>query len=243
MSDDLLERATRALKESGEPSSEELRRTRMRVMDTARSSQRRRARVVYVAFPIAAVLVATTAWAASTGRLGAAVRGVKNLFSPAEPTVALSAPPPPTVATQPPPPEQPREEAPAPPAPEPEPPPPPVVSAPPPPRPSVVAPPKVADADVDDASSVDITLYKHAHRLHFVDKSYGAALDAWDEYLRGSPGGAFVIEARYNRAICLVKLGRKAEARIALQPFADGKVGGGYRRDEAAKLLDALDSN
>ena len=84
-------------------------------------------------------------------------------------------------------------------------------------------------------------LYKQAHRLHFNEKSYGPALEAWDDYLRQSPGGAFVIEARYNRAICLVKLGRKAEARVALEPFAAGKVAGGYRRDEAAKLLEALE--
>ncbi len=238
MSDDLLERATRALKESGGPSADELRRTRMRVMESARGSQRRRARVIYVAFPIAAVLVATTAWAASTGRLGAAMRGVRALLAPAEPTVVVSAPPPPVVGAPPPVAEQPpREEPIEPPAP------PPVVSAPPAIKPSVVAPPKVNDADVDDASSVDITLYKQAHRLHFVEKSYGAALDAWDEYLRRSPAGAFVIEARYNRAICLVKLGRKAEARIALEPFADGKIGGGYRREEASKLLEALDNN
>ena len=235
MSDDLLERATRALKETSEPSPEELRRTRMRVMESARASQRRRSRVVYVAFPIAAVFVATTAWAASTGRLGAAFRA---LFAPEPaPTTVASAPriptPVPPIAAPPPPPEEPIAEAPPPP-------PPPVASAPA-PRPSAPPPPKVADAEVEDANSLDLTLYKQAHRLHFVEKSYAPALDAWDDYLRQSPGGAFVIEARYNRAICLVKLGRKAEARIALQPFADGKVGGGYRQAEASKLLDALE--
>jgi len=240
MSDDLLERATRALKESGEPSPEELRRTRMRVMDSARGTQRRRARVVYVAFPIAAVLVAATAWAASTGRLDAAMRGVRALFAPEPaPTTVASAPriptPVPPIAAPPPPSvEEPIAEVPPPP-------PSPVASAPPAPRPSAPPPPKVEDAEVEDANSLDLTLYKHAHRLHFVEKSYAPALDAWDDYLRQSPGGAFVIEARYNRAICLVKLGRKAEARIALQPFADGKVGGGYRQAEASKLLEALD--
>jgi len=234
MSDDLLERATRALKETSEPSSDELRRTRMRVIETARSSQRRRARVVYVAFPIAAVLVATTAWAASTGRLDAAIRGARALFAPAEPTTVASAPPPATPIAESAPP--PRDEPVQPPI---EPPPPPVITPVNPPRPPPA--PKVVDAEVDDASTVDLTLYKQAHRLHFNEKSYAAALDAWDEYLRRSPAGAFVIEARYNRAICLVKLGRKAEARTALEPFAAGKIADGYRREEASKLLEALD--
>jgi hypothetical protein len=211
----------------------------MRVMETARASQRRRSRVVFVAFPIAAVLVATTAWAASTGRLDAALRGVRTLFAPApvtQPTVIASAPRPP------PPPSVPVEEPAAPPPPPApvETPAPPVVSAAPVPRPSA-PPPKVVDADVDDASSADLALYKQAHRLHFTDKAYGPALEAWDDYLRQAPGGGFVIEARYNRAICLVKLGRKAEARIALEPFAEGKVAGGYRREEAKKLLEALE--
>ena len=112
MSDDLLERATRALKESGEPSGEELRRTRMRVMEAARASHRRRSRVVYFALPIAAVLVGTTAWAASTGRLGAAVRGVRAVFAPEQPTVVASAPPAPVIVAPPPPVEAPAVEPP-----------------------------------------------------------------------------------------------------------------------------------
>lgn len=227
MSDDLLERATRALRERGEPREEDVQRARARIMETARAEKRRRARFFTLAFPIAAVLVGTTAWAASTGRLAAIWK------SQAQPPVAVASPPPPPVAKAPPPASSPPpvtvDEAPPPP-PEPE-----VVAVA--PKPSAPRPPP---PPVEDASSADLSLYQTAHTLHFVSKRYDAALTAWDDYLRGSPNGAFVVEARYNRAICLVKLGRKAEARIALQPFADGKVAGGYRREEAQKLLDRL---
>jgi len=47
-----------------------------------------------------------------------------------------------------------------------------------------------------------------------------------------------VLEARYNRAICLVRLGRRAGARAALAPFASGAYGG-YRQEDARALLDA----
>lgn len=224
MSDDLLERATRALRETGEPRDEDLSRTRARVMESVRTEKRRRARFFAYAFPIAAVLVGTTAWAASTGRLAAIFR------QPAKEAPVAVAPPPPVEKAAPAPPEIP---------------PPPAEALPPPvesvasaaPKPSAPRPPHV---EVEDASSADLTLYQTAHTLHFVSKRYDAALTAWDDYLRGSPNGAFVAEARYNRAICLVKLGRKAEATLALQPFADGKVAGGYRQAEALKLLEHL---
>jgi hypothetical protein len=46
------------------------------------------------------------------------------------------------------------------------------------------------------------------------------ALVAWDDYLRRFPDGQFVPEARFNRAIALLKLHRTADGRAALQPFA-----------------------
>ena len=48
-----------------------------------------------------------------------------------------------------------------------------------------------------------------------------------------------MLEARYNRALCLVRLGRAAEARAALQPFADGTLAH-YRADEARALVQSL---
>jgi hypothetical protein len=83
-------------------------------------------------------------------------------------------------------------------------------------------------------------LYKEAHRLHFVERNAAAALRAWDDYLRADPRGRFATEAHYNRALCLVRLGRSAEARSALDAFARGAFGG-YRKTEARALLDALE--
>ena len=48
-----------------------------------------------------------------------------------------------------------------------------------------------------------------------------------------------MLEARYNRALCLVRLGRAAEARAALQPFADGTLVH-YRAAEARALVQSL---
>ena len=81
-------------------------------------------------------------------------------------------------------------------------------------------------------------MYTRAHRLHF-DGDAAAALAAWDAYLLQFPDGRFVPDARYNRAIDLVKLRRYAEARAALLPFADGAFGG-YHRGDAQRLLTSI---
>jgi hypothetical protein len=91
-----------------------------------------------------------------------------------------------------------------------------------------------------EAEAAALALYKKAHQLHFVEQSYAAALRAWDAYLSTVPSGRLVVEARYNRAIALVRLGRRDEAAAALAPFARGETGGGYRMQEAAALLEAL---
>jgi TolA-binding protein len=85
------------------------------------------------------------------------------------------------------------------------------------------------------------SLYDAAHAAHFVAHDPGEALRAWDAYLGVYPNGRFALEARYNRALALVRLGRTDEARSALGPFAAGIVGG-YRQREALDLLDALDA-
>lgn len=86
-------------------------------------------------------------------------------------------------------------------------------------------------------------LYARAHALHFRGNDPARALAAWDRYLAAASGdirSGLVLEARYNRAICLFRLGQREEARQALQPFADGRWGD-YRRDDAQALLDELE--
>ncbi|MCW5809150.1 MAG: hypothetical protein KIT31_42745, partial [Deltaproteobacteria bacterium] len=103
------------------------------------------------------------------------------------------------------------------------------------PAPRRIAPPapKPAIAEVE-------VLYRRAHELHFRNGDRSAALAAWDAYLAAEPSGRFSVEARFNRALVLVRLARYAEALAALEPYARGDVEGGYRRDEAAALVDRL---
>jgi TolA-binding protein len=98
------------------------------------------------------------------------------------------------------------------------------------------------DRDHDYDHDREEGLYTVAHRAHFVDRDAAAALTAWDAYLAAYPDGRFAPEARYNRALTLVRLGRIDEARVALEPFADGR-NHGYRQTEARRLLDALDAS
>lgn len=81
--------------------------------------------------------------------------------------------------------------------------------------------------------------YEEAHHLHFDEHDAAGAVTAWERYLSSYPHGRFAPEARYNRATSLIRLGRRAEAVEALQPFADGTYGS-YRRREATELLGAL---
>jgi tetratricopeptide (TPR) repeat protein len=97
----------------------------------------------------------------------------------------------------------------------------------------------VRHASDSAATERDLQLYAAAHRLHFQSNDSFAALKAWSEYLTQVPNGRFVVEARYNRAICLVRLGRKREALDALQPFVSGAYGN-YRRTEASALMEQL---
>jgi len=254
MSDDLLDRATRALREESRVEPRDLEATRARLLADVRRTRRQRSRVIQWAIPIAAVLAIGTAYAAATGKLRtwvmtnrpAAVSSSAPLASAAAPrptvvaTVASASVEEPAMA--------PSIAAPsiaapsivasasAPPV---------VASAPPSAAPTVVVAPTIVVAlstSASDAMSADLAAYRRAHTLHFVEKRWDAALDAWNAYLTVNPKGTFALEARYNKAICLVKLGRKAEARVALTPFADGLVGGGYRQTEAKSLLDALDA-
>ena len=81
--------------------------------------------------------------------------------------------------------------------------------------------------------------YERAHRAHFFADAPKRALAAWDEYLAAYPRGTFAPEARYNRALCLVRLGRGAAAAQALRPIAASGASG-YRHREACLLLEWL---
>jgi hypothetical protein len=78
--------------------------------------------------------------------------------------------------------------------------------------------------------------YGVAHRAHFVAGVPARALAAWDAYLAAYPDGRFAYEARYNRALCLVRLERLAEARRALRALVTG-----YRRSDVQILLGWLE--
>ncbi len=104
--------------------------------------------------------------------------------------------------------------------------------------PSVLAPdaPAARPSLPSDEASM---LYAAAHHAHFVSRDPALALRAWDAFLAFAPDDPLALEARYNRALTLVRLDRRAEARGALEPFALGTYGS-YRRREAQALIDAL---
>jgi hypothetical protein len=100
---------------------------------------------------------------------------------------------------------------------------------------------KAAPDPVDRSRPDEAADYGRAHRAHFVEDSPTRALRAWDEYLHRHPQGTFAPEARFNRALCLIRLGEKVRAAEALRPFAQGEFRG-YRRQEACALLGTLTS-
>ncbi|HKU38394.1 MAG TPA: hypothetical protein VJR89_09615, partial [Polyangiales bacterium] len=83
----------------------------------------------------------------------------------------------------------------------------------------------------------ELALFRRAQRLHL--NRDPRALAAWDDYLRVAEQGALAPEARYNRALCLIRLDRPLEAKQALRPFAEGAYGS-FRQNEAKALLEAL---
>jgi hypothetical protein len=257
MSNDPLTRAASALRDSYDGASADAMVTRARMLARAALRRKRRRSVALVLLPLAAAFVMSSAWAAVTGR----VPDLAALLRRALPTatrpilgrpassrdsmedVALpiaSTPAVPVAST-------------------------PVASAPQiTPAASIETAPRYPIAPAgeppvsarralpsqqasrpsgqaaDAATDGEESLYADAHRAHFVARDPVAALRGWNAYLRTYPDGRFALEARYNRALTLVRLGQVAEARAALAPFADGATGG-YRQREARALLDALD--
>lgn len=85
----------------------------------------------------------------------------------------------------------------------------------------------------------ELRVYRVAHDLHFRGTNAARALAAWDAYLAEFPSGVLAPEARWNRALALIKLGRTADALAALEPFARSGEGA-YRQREAIRLMEAL---
>jgi hypothetical protein len=263
MSDDVLSRATRALREETAGDDASARFTRSRIMASVTDERvKRRTRWAFL-LPIAATFVAASAYGAATGKTHEALLAVVHALgihrSEPPPAPRVSHGPAPSAAVAP------VAEA-MPPAPPPAPPdtaaPPPVVEAPSPVEPPALAaalpphpkaprspapdsaalapsPRPSASAEGTHAADPTLDLYRTAHQAHFVDRDYGRALAGWNAYLKAAPAGTLAPEARYNRALCLVRLGRADEARAALTPFATGQYGT-YRREDAQKLIDAL---
>ncbi len=237
MSKDLLAEATRALRDTEPVSEFEARATRARVMNGLHQTRvRRRTRLAFL-LPIAASFVAVSAWGAASGRarvvlhelqqwVDATVTPASNANTPRRLAAPKPVLPPPTTEPAPLAPPPPLEPVPAEPS---------VASA---ASPARAAPSASASsrAERDDPT---LALYRAAHAAHFVDHDPARALAAWDAYLRAAPHGQFAPEARYNRALSLVRLGRDQEARSALEPFANGAYGA-YRKSEASALLERL---
>lgn len=222
---DVLERAAAALSAERRPNHDAAYDTRHRVLDSLRDDQRQRRRRLLSLIPLAAVLIGTSALAADVAR------AVLTRGSSGEPEraaigavamVARALAPAPQLAAE---------------------------------APRTAAPEKTATGEgtpppraSDDASPASrpeadptLVLYRNAHEVHFGGGSPAEAMRLWDAYLVASPGGTFAPEAAFNRAICLLRLGRTAQAREALAPFASGRLGG-YRQPEAERLLQALRS-
>ena len=234
---DLLEEAVGALREEGSSDDAAHRFTRARVMASLhQKTVKRRTRLAFL-LPVAATFLATSAWGVSSGKARAWVEEIRTAigFSTSEKA------PEPAPATDTPA-KRPRhapDEQPAPAVAQAEELAPPVAEEKPKPVPEAAPAPAPASAAPDAGLDAELELYRAAHRAHFGGQDSAAALAAWDAYLAKSPKGRFALEARYNRALCLVRLDRKAEARTALEPFARGAFGG-YRKREAGELLEAL---
>lgn len=288
MSEDLLERATKALREQGgaEPPSDRAAFMRARVLSQAKRSSKLRpqgiwqwAAVVSLGFFVSTAMAQVIA--VQLPRVIEALRhDSAEEVKPKPPSKRPSKPPQPKAApaaasgeAEPEAPLQP--EAAAPTAPEPAPAPPAVPVAPPQPRRAPRALPKPAlSANIPPAKPIEppppaaapepkpapaaqapepaqrnpkpkaaapepaeLALFRRAQALHVAHDP--SAIAAWDAFLRVAGSSVLAPEARYNRALGLVRASRFAEARRALQPFAAGAYGS-YRKDEARALLARL---
>lgn len=234
MSAEWLETAVRAARKVPSASAQEAARTRRNVLDALAGGSRwrkvralRRHRASWLALAVAAVLFAGVC-AAATGtpwrmavRLGLARRANDEAVVGRIATKPAVLPSAPVLASAPVLPSAPVQEPESPSA-------------------APVASSAIPSARVVTPRPDPQALYAQAHALHFHGHDPARALAAWDRYLAAASQdirSGLVLEARYNRAICLFRLGQREEARQALQPFADGQWGD-YRRDDAQALLD-----
>lgn len=253
MSDDVLAQASRALCEQANAPAENAWGTRAHVLARA-SRGKRRNRLAVSLVPIAAVLMVSTAWASAHGGLSEIWSQVTGLLRvhvptdrgtgaprdafvvrPARAVEAVLPEPSASIAAAPSIPEVPVEAL------------SPAIEE------ALVAPSSVHKRldDPHDTKRADVRpedgaedeqaarIYAEAHRAYFVDRDPQAALRGWEAYLAAAPNGPLAPEARYNRALTLVRLDRLVEARAAFAPFANG-ANGGYRAEEARAILDAL---
>ncbi|HEX3598468.1 MAG TPA: hypothetical protein VHU80_25345 [Polyangiaceae bacterium] len=86
--------------------------------------------------------------------------------------------------------------------------------------------------------SAELALYQSAHSLHFGGGTPASALQGWRRYLAEYPRGTLSAEARLNEAVCLVKLGKRTEARRLLESLSAGNPRSIER--QAGELLGAL---
>jgi hypothetical protein len=232
---DLLEMATRAARDAAGEAGARPAATRARILSTV--GRRRRRRRSLGAAGALVLLLALVPAARARERIAQALRELVGAAPVSSPQTRgqRAQEPPPEPPAQPEPPVAPPSAAP---------PPGPVVApaasrpAPTPKRRAAGAPTPPAAPSVAPADPAE-ELYRVAHRAHFVDRDPAAALAAWDRYLAAAPRSRFVPEASYNRAITLVRLGRRDEALSALRRFAEAPAGS-YRQREAAALVAAL---
>ena len=92
-------------------------------------------------------------------------------------------------------------------------------------------------ADTGDRAAGERLAYERAHRAHFFARRARRRAGRLGRSTSPPiPRGTFAPEARYNRALCLVRLRGSPPRPRALRPFATGRFGG-YRRHEACLLL------
>jgi hypothetical protein len=234
MNDDLLERATRALRDTYVAECTPRGPLGERRLEGALRRSARRSRVPIVAALLAASLAGAGAWAGVTGRLPRWLVGHPHAAPHATEPVIVAPRVPERATVEEPvlvPSSQPVVPSTAVPVPTPS---LPTASV---PRARPEAAPEAAAAH--EPPDLD-ALYEAAHRAHFTRRDPAAALAGWDRYLEAAgPRGRMAPEARYNRATALIRLGRNDEARAALEPFARGEYGG-YRQNDALRLLESL---
>lgn len=245
MNQDVLKQAIKALSESGHEQ-QGGKYTRERLMASLHERRRRSNTRFAVLLPMAAIFVGSTAFAAVTGRLETLVVSALDVVglvpntapwsaqAPASPRPALGAPARPAAAPPVAVPPQPSAE----PVPVPE----VVPSAETPVEAPAASDGRGAHRHTNSANALENDaheVYRRAHAAHFKSHDLSEALRGYEAYLAQQPSGRFAVDARYNRALCLVRLGRQAEAQPELERFARGSYGG-YRQVDAQRLLAAL---